>query len=181
MLFNSYEFILAFLPLSLLGFFVIGKCFGRDPAIGWLFLGRKIRLSAAYAVLRYQPEVISAGNSRPEMGLDPTNPCFSKFRFRVYNLGIPGSTVYMQVRFIQNALSIGFEKLVLYGVDFFDFLIDAKHLKNGTRWPPLPRDFDHRLRVTATGRHLSEVAKVYDAKSAGPARVGVAVAGSPRG
>lgn len=38
MLFNSYEFILVFLPVSLAGFFTIGKFIGREAAILWLFL-----------------------------------------------------------------------------------------------------------------------------------------------
>ena len=36
MLFNSYEFILAFLPACLAGFFLLGKRYGLDAAIGWL-------------------------------------------------------------------------------------------------------------------------------------------------
>lgn len=38
MLFNSYEFILAFLPLCLAVFFFIASRFGHEPAIGWLVL-----------------------------------------------------------------------------------------------------------------------------------------------
>lgn len=37
MLFNSYQFILLFLPIALIGFFWIGR-FGREAAIGWLVL-----------------------------------------------------------------------------------------------------------------------------------------------
>jgi D-alanyl-lipoteichoic acid acyltransferase DltB (MBOAT superfamily) len=38
MLFNSFEFILAFLPITLVGFFVIGRSVSRDAAIGFLVL-----------------------------------------------------------------------------------------------------------------------------------------------
>lgn len=38
MLFNSYVFILAFLPTSVAGFFIVGNCFGREAAICWLAL-----------------------------------------------------------------------------------------------------------------------------------------------
>jgi D-alanyl-lipoteichoic acid acyltransferase DltB (MBOAT superfamily) len=36
MLFNSPEFILGFLPVSLAGFFLLGRCAGRDWAMRWL-------------------------------------------------------------------------------------------------------------------------------------------------
>ena len=38
MLFNSYEFLFAFLPLTLAGFFLIGRRFGHGGAIAWLVL-----------------------------------------------------------------------------------------------------------------------------------------------
>jgi D-alanyl-lipoteichoic acid acyltransferase DltB (MBOAT superfamily) len=38
MLFNSYVFIFAFLPLTLLGFFLIARVAGRSPAVGFLAL-----------------------------------------------------------------------------------------------------------------------------------------------
>lgn len=38
MLFNSYEFILLFLPLSLIGFFLINRWRGREAAIVWLVI-----------------------------------------------------------------------------------------------------------------------------------------------
>jgi len=36
MLFNSYEFLFAFLPITLIGFFLIGQKLGRAAAIAWL-------------------------------------------------------------------------------------------------------------------------------------------------
>lgn len=36
MLFNSFEFLLAFLPVALVGFFALGRAFGRRPALAWL-------------------------------------------------------------------------------------------------------------------------------------------------
>ena len=39
MLFNSYEFILFFLPTVLIGYFVLGSRLGREPAIVWLVAG----------------------------------------------------------------------------------------------------------------------------------------------
>ncbi|MEI6546908.1 MAG: MBOAT family protein, partial [Burkholderiales bacterium] len=36
MLFNSLEFILGFLPITLIGFFLLGRI-GQTPAIAWLF------------------------------------------------------------------------------------------------------------------------------------------------
>ena len=38
MLFNSYEFLFAYLPLTLIGCFVIHRQFGREDAIVWLVL-----------------------------------------------------------------------------------------------------------------------------------------------
>jgi D-alanyl-lipoteichoic acid acyltransferase DltB (MBOAT superfamily) len=36
MLFNSYAFLLLFLPVTLIGYFVIGKTLGRGAVFGWL-------------------------------------------------------------------------------------------------------------------------------------------------
>jgi len=36
MLFNSYIFVFAFLPVTLAGFYWLGRRRGRRPAIGWL-------------------------------------------------------------------------------------------------------------------------------------------------
>lgn len=38
MLFNSYEFIIAFLPLTLLLFFTMGRRWGREAAVAVLVL-----------------------------------------------------------------------------------------------------------------------------------------------
>ena len=42
MLFNSYVFVLAFLPICLAGFFVIGARLGVAPALAWLVLASLI-------------------------------------------------------------------------------------------------------------------------------------------
>lgn len=111
----------------------------------------RVRIIKPYQVLRVHPNSLIAGNSRPEMGLDPNYSCWETNEHPVYSLTTPGSSVYMQVRQVQHALSARPVKTVLFGVDFLDFLVLKGTTPPQSRWPPPPQAFEQRLRVTATG------------------------------
>lgn len=132
-------------PYSLFGTPRIAHLNATKPANG-----RKIRLSIPYAMHRYRPEVILAGNSRAEMGLNPRNICFARYNYRVFNLAVPGSSLYMQTRLIEDSIADGSDKLVLYGIYFFDFLLDGRHLRRRP-WPPPHESFENRLATTVDG------------------------------
>ena len=115
------------------------------------FAGDRVRISKPYAVIRNKPRVVIAGNSRPEMGINPQNQIFSQYDYEVFNLATPGSSFSMQVRHIQHALSTGNVELVLFGIDFLDFLLDRKQSAQLPVWPGSPMDYEKRLAVTAGG------------------------------
>lgn len=112
----------------------------------------RVRIVKPYQVTRIQPHALIVGNSRPEMGLDPTHVCWSAEKRPVYSLTTPGASVYMQVRQTQHALSTTPAKLVIVGVDFLDFLVVPENHDDPYQWPPSVREFEHRLSITATGQ-----------------------------
>ena len=107
----------------------------------------KVRITKPYQVDAIKPQTIIAGNSRPEMGLDPANSCWPESAKPVYNLSIPGATVYMASRFIQHAIAGNDVKQVFWGLDFVDFV----NHEAADSWPPPPARFEERLRVNVDG------------------------------
>jgi hypothetical protein len=103
-----------------------------------------------YAVARREPAVLILGNSRPEMGLDPEHPCIAAVG-PAYSLTLPGASLYQQARYLQHALAFHTPKVVLFGVDFLDFLVKPDSDADPYRWPPYFGSFEARLAVTAEG------------------------------
>ena len=103
-------------------------------------------LSKTYAVEFIQPNTLILGNSRPEMGLDPTSACWAKQQQPVYSFTFPGSGTYPQVRALFHAAQITPLKHLYWGIDFPDFLL-PRSLQNTSDWPELTDDFYARLRV----------------------------------
>lgn len=110
-----------------------------------------LRLSKPYQVRRYQPKTLIAGNSRPEMGMDPAHACWPDSFRPVYNLGLPGVGVYRQARSIQHAIYNSDVRLILWGVDFSDFLSTRHKAPEPGHWPPAQQTYESNLVVTAAG------------------------------
>jgi len=113
--------------------------------------GTRSRITKAYQINNTQPEILIVGNSRVEMGLDPHNKHFSGKA--VYNQGMPGAGVAMQVDYAIDAINNNntIEQL-LVGVDFLDFLLSneqvANFKKNQTKTtinPTIKTGYDFRL------------------------------------
>ncbi len=84
---------------------------------------KRSRISKAYRIEDVHPQILIVGNSRVEMGLDPNNAVFKGQR--VYNQGIPGATIRMQVDYAINAINTEPELTsILMSVDFLDFLLN---------------------------------------------------------
>lgn len=113
--------------------------------------GGHVRMAKPYQVREYAPKGIVAGNSRPEMGIDPNHVCWPGFARPVYNLGLPGAGVHMQARTLQHALFAGDVKLILWGLDFADFLTTNPGRSGSHPWPVSPRPYENRLIVQADG------------------------------
>lgn len=87
-------------------------------------------MSKAYQVLRVQPKTLILGNSRVEVGLDPNHPAWPQSARPVYNAALPGTGTATSLRYLQHVLAANAGNpaaqptLVLWGVDFMDFLTD---------------------------------------------------------
>ena len=113
------------------------------------------RVVKPYMVDVFQPRTLIAGNSRPKMGLDPSNSCWSENHQPVYNMGLPGASVYMLSRNIQHAVAGNNIENIYWGLDFKDFLNkDASFQLD--EWPPVAEAFEQRLKVNADGSTNSD-------------------------
>lgn len=111
------------------------------------YAGDRGRVGKVHQVMRIQPRTIIVGNSRPEMGLNPDQECWSDKLKPVFNLAIPGFTVYEQTRYTQHAIFSSPVKLILMGVDFSDFLVAGRR-HDPALWPS-PEESTLRLSVDA--------------------------------
>ena len=91
--------------------------------------GKRSRITKAYQVNEIKPDILIVGNSRVEMGLNPNNNNFNGKV--VYNQGMPGASVAMQVDYALDAMANNdtIEQLFV-GVDFLDFLLSKKQVLN---------------------------------------------------
>jgi hypothetical protein len=91
--------------------------------------GKRSRITKAYQVNEIKPDILIVGNSRVEMGLNPNNNNFNGKV--VYNQGMPGASVAMQVDYALDAMANNdtIEQLFV-GVDFLDFLLSEKQVLN---------------------------------------------------
>lgn len=91
--------------------------------------GKRSRITKAYQVNDIKPDILIVGNSRVEMGLNPNNKNFDGKV--VYNQGMPGAGVAMQVDYALDAIANNDTIEQLYvSVDFLDFLLSEKQVLN---------------------------------------------------
>ena len=87
-------------------------------------------MAKAYQVLRVQPKTLILGNSRAELGLDPNHIAWPQNVRPVYNAALPGTGTGTSLRYLQHVLAANAGNpaaqptLVLWGLDFMDFLTD---------------------------------------------------------
>ncbi|MGX2039839.1 hypothetical protein ACWJKU_06850 [Methylocaldum sp. MU1018] len=85
----------------------------------------------AYQVLRVRPRGLILGNSRAEVGFDPEYAAWPAESRPVFNLALPGTGTQTTLRFLRHVLahengdSKAIPEVVVWGIDFMDFLIDA--------------------------------------------------------
>lgn len=88
------------------------------------------QMAKAYQVLRIQPKTLILGNSRTEVGLDPRHTAWPHDAQPVYNAALPGTGTTTSLQFLQHVLAASDNNpatrptLVLWGLDFMDFLTD---------------------------------------------------------
>lgn len=128
--------------------------------------GTRVRSVKPYQLLRADARVVIAGNSRPELGMDPASSCWSDEAVPVFNSAVPGIDVYQQARLVQTALLRGEVDRVYWGVDFLDF-VASRHAQV-TPWPWEGGEVDARLPVSAhgTANPRFAVQRLLDARDA---------------
>lgn len=107
----------------------------------------RVRVIKPYMAARAKPRVVIGGNSRPEMGLNPQSACWQSADQPVFNIGIPGADVFMQIRYVQHAVESGKAQRVLFGVDFLDFLVDSSKPTGAIDWERLGQSYEGRLNL----------------------------------
>ncbi len=103
-------------------------------------INKHVRVSKAFHPTLNEWDTLLVGNSRVEMGLNPTHACFQKKGSKVYNLGTPGAGVRQQLEYALNLIYQQRIKRVYISVDFVDFLVRDGHepLTNSIDWSSSP-------------------------------------------
>ena len=129
------------------------------------YAGDRGRTGKLHQVLRANPKGLIVGNSRPEMGLSPDHACWPEAARPVYNLGLPGLTVYSQVRYAQHAQADGPVAILVIGVDLVDFISPKRRAEDPRAWPPVGIDPDSEpFAVDSEGRPVRnfDLARIAD-------------------
>lgn len=87
-------------------------------------LSKRILFVKGYLADRVGARSLIAGNSRPEMGLDPASPCWLPDELPVFNTGVPGAILEQQIQFVEHAAQTSDVRRVFLGLDLIDFLVD---------------------------------------------------------
>jgi hypothetical protein len=69
----------------------------------------------------------------------------------VFNLALPGASVGMQAMILQHAIAVSRVSHVIWGLDFLDFLGKPAKSAHVSRWPPVQREFEDRLKMNGEG------------------------------
>jgi hypothetical protein len=108
------------------------------------------RQTKKYQPLFAQYNALIVGNSRVELGIRPTHPCFLHDGMTVYNLGIPGAEVRTQLEYALNVIYQQPIKTVFLSVDFTDFIAPSDK-QEPDRTPLLARP-NGEFRYTTAGK-----------------------------
>ncbi len=106
-------------------------------------------INKAYGVETAQADILLLGNSRVAQGLDPHSAALPA---HAYNLGIPGSGMVEQWRYLQHAGAAHMPTTVVLGIDIENFGADRKNK---------PMFSDDRLLVQADGRPTSFLSRFF--------------------
>lgn len=88
-------------------------------------------MTKAYQIVRTRPRGLILGNSRSEVGLDPTHAAWPPHAQPVYNAALPGTGTATSLLYLQHTLAAAASnpgeqpKVVVWGIDVMDFLTDA--------------------------------------------------------
>jgi len=75
-----------------------------------------------FSAVAFRPEAVILGNSRADIGFNPAHPDLQRRAGRTYNLAVPGAGIDASANLLAGLCSEVRPNLVLFGVDFIDFL-----------------------------------------------------------
>ncbi len=84
---------------------------------------------------RYQPTALILGNSRADVGFDPSHPVFAAHHLRAYNAAVPGSGLDYSVGAFRRFTAKADVRFAVVGIDFLDFLYSPDDA--GSAVPPV--------------------------------------------
>jgi hypothetical protein len=93
-------------------------------------------------------DVLIAGNSRAQIGLDPSHPELRRLGRSTYNFAIPGAGIQRVTNGLRSVFNQRPVGAIVMAVDFPDFVVDARHV-NDPREPPVDDIAIARIRERA--------------------------------
>jgi hypothetical protein len=83
----------------------------------------RVRVAKPYMAERSAAVTVIAGNSRPELGIDPQSPCWLPAQQPVFNAGIPGADLNLQLAYAEHTVRTAGARRIVIALDFLDFLV----------------------------------------------------------
>lgn len=162
---NTKKYISLWLALTLLLFCGIGAFnYVVDPYLLYLSptykkinlkkpkAGTHSRQTKIHIARTMEIDTLIIGNSRPELGLDPEHAYFTRNGMKVFNLGLPGSSLAMQYGYAIDLIRDKDIRTVLIGVDFNDYTMSPPADRDPYLWPPKKSGFDGRKKYNWAGK-----------------------------
>jgi hypothetical protein len=102
------------------------RTFGTPTIAGWTELKPRAfeqeAIAKTYQLERIKPRTLLLGNSRSEIGLDPTSSRFPSVQRPVFNASFAGGDVCMSLLMLRDAVAVRVPLNVILAVDFQDLL-----------------------------------------------------------
>jgi hypothetical protein len=142
---------MALLTIAVLGLTIATdpyRTFGMPAVTGWTELKprayQQIGIAKLYQLDRIAPNTLVLGNSRTEIGLDPTSPKWPATLRPVFNAAVAGGNVYTSLLMLREDLALRRPEAIVLGLDFLDFMTEANA-------PRRPTEDEQRLLIDEAG------------------------------
>ena len=132
------------------------RMFGTPTVRGWTELkpraAEQMGIAKTYQLERIAPKMLLLGNSRTEIGLDPTSSQFPDEQRPVFNAAYAGRDVCTSLLMLRDAMAVRIPERIILGVDFQDFLLVARAFSQPVSGQmPQKSDAERRLLVDDAG------------------------------
>lgn len=145
--------------------------FGRPRLEGFNALKpaaiKQVKMAKAYQVCQAQYRTILLGNSRVDVGLNPTSRAFPTDYRPVYNLGQPGTGSAVALLYLEHVLDHYHPSHVLVGVDFLSYLEEPGRRRNDPDVPNVSPELRRLSSIHDSGPDLARThQRVHDVLAA---------------